>query len=79
VRPSARRREANKADEPGIDPTLSGAEIDAEVNQPVIGEESIYALDAHGLESLAPDIVITQGLCDVCATTYLRGRGYLRP
>ena len=52
-----------------IDPTLSGAEIDAEVNRLVTDDESIYALDADLLESLAPDLVITQGLCDVCAVS----------
>ncbi len=52
-----------------IDPTLSGAEIDAEVNRLVTDDESLYALDADLLESLAPDLVITQGLCDVCAVS----------
>ena len=52
-----------------IDPTLSGAEIDAAVNRLVTDEESIYALDADLLEGLAPDLVITQGLCDVCAVS----------
>ena len=52
-----------------IDPTLSGAEIDAEVNRLVTDDESIYALDADLLEGLAPDLVITQGLCDVCAVS----------
>jgi iron complex transport system substrate-binding protein len=52
-----------------IDPALSGAEIDAEVNRLVTDDESIYALDADLLESLEPDLVITQGLCDVCAVS----------
>ncbi|MBA3794825.1 MAG: cobalamin-binding protein [Rubrobacter sp.] len=52
-----------------IDPTLSGAEIDAEVNRLVTDDESLYALDADLLENLAPDLVITQGLCDVCAVS----------
>ena len=52
-----------------IDPTLSGAEIDAEVNRLVTDDESIYALNVDGLEGLAPDLVITQGLCDVCAVS----------
>jgi iron complex transport system substrate-binding protein len=52
-----------------IDPTLSGAEIDAEVNRLVTDDESIYALDADLLESLEPDLVITQGLCEVCAVS----------
>jgi len=52
-----------------IDPGLSGAEIDAEVNRLVTDDESIYTLDAALLESLAPDLVITQGLCEVCAVS----------
>ena len=52
-----------------LDPTLSGTEIDAEVNRLVTDDESIYSLDADLLESLAPDLVITQGLCDVCAVS----------
>ena len=52
-----------------IDPTLTGAEIDAEVNRLVTDDESLYALDADLLESLAPDLVITQGLCEVCAVS----------
>ena len=52
-----------------IDPALSGAEIDAEVNRLVTDDESIYALDVDLLEGLAPDLVITQGLCDVCAVS----------
>jgi iron complex transport system substrate-binding protein len=50
-------------------PALTGAEIDAAVNRLVTDDESLYALDADLLESLAPDLVITQGLCDVCAVS----------
>ncbi len=52
-----------------IDSNLSGAEIDAKVNRLVTDDESLYALDADLLESLAPDLVITQGLCEVCAVS----------
>lgn len=52
-----------------IDPSMSGAEIDAAVNRLVTDDESIYALDTERLEELAPDLVITQGLCDVCAVS----------
>src|SRR3712207_3585943 len=52
-----------------IDPALAGAEIDAEVNRLVTDDESIYALDVDLLEGLAPDLVITQGLCAVCAVS----------
>ena len=52
-----------------IDSGLSGAEIDAAVNRLVTDDESIYALDVDLLESLAPDLVVTQGLCEVCAVS----------
>jgi len=50
-----------------VDVRAPGATIDAnvrrlrEANQPVIG------IDAGQLRSLAPDLIITQDLCDVCA------------
>lgn len=47
-----------------IDKNASAAEIDAQVkSQP----GPLYALDIDQLETLAPDIVISQDLCDVCA------------
>ena len=55
-----------------IDHGLTSAEIDAAVGAIAGGltdEESIYALDAPLLERLSPDLVITQGLCDVCAVS----------
>ena len=52
-----------------VDSSLTGAEIDAAVSRLVTDDESIYALDVDGLEALAPDLVITQGLCEVCAVS----------
>ena len=52
-----------------IDDNLSSAEIDAAVGKHLTDDDSIYALDAELLEDLAPDIVVTQGLCDVCAVS----------
>ena len=51
-----------------IDPSMNSAEIDAAVSRLSDGG-SLYALDAKLLEELAPDLVITQGLCDVCAVS----------
>lgn len=48
---------------------MTSAEIDAAVGGILTAEDSIYALDARLLEELAPDLVITQGLCDVCAVS----------
>jgi iron complex transport system substrate-binding protein len=52
-----------------VDIDASGGAIDAEVRrlhregQPVIG------IDAAILQALAPDLIITQGLCEVCAVS----------
>jgi iron complex transport system substrate-binding protein len=46
---------------------MTSAEIDAAVEKHLTDTGSIYALDASLLEKLAPDLIITQGLCDVCA------------
>jgi iron complex transport system substrate-binding protein len=51
-----------------IDANLSSAEIDAAVRK-LTDSGSLYALDAGLLEELSPDLVLTQGLCDVCAVS----------
>jgi iron complex transport system substrate-binding protein len=51
-----------------IDPNaLTGAEIDRAVRTAVADGTSLYAIDAELIESLAPDVVVTQDLCRVCA------------
>ena len=49
---------------------LSAAEIDAAVKQRTLGGASIYELDADALRKLAPDLIVTQALCSVCAVSY---------
>ena len=44
-------------------------EIDRLVREYVSRGESLYAVDAHALEELAPDLIITQDLCHVCAAS----------
>ena len=48
---------------------LSQLEIDRFVSTAIRDGKSLYAVDAERLVALAPDIVLTQGLCDVCAVT----------
>ena len=48
---------------------LSSAEIDAAIGQHLTDTGSIYSLDVKLLEELKPDLVLTQGLCDVCAVS----------
>src|ERR1700760_3635562 len=45
------------------------AEIDAQVRDFVARGESLYAVDADLLESLRPDLILTQDLCHVCAAS----------
>jgi iron complex transport system substrate-binding protein len=45
------------------------AEIDRMVREYVSRGESLYAVDAQALEELAPDLIITQDLCHVCAAS----------
>ncbi len=52
-----------------IDQSMTSAEIDAAVAEHLTDAGSIYALDAKLLDELAPDLIITQGLCDVCAVS----------
>jgi iron complex transport system substrate-binding protein len=47
----------------------SPAEIDELVREYVHRGESLYAVDTDVLEALAPDLIITQDLCHVCAAS----------
>ncbi len=45
----------------------SSAEIDALVRERLKTQRALYTLDMPTLEKLAPDLIVTQALCDVCA------------
>src|SRR3979490_1050870 len=47
----------------------SPAEIDALVREYVHRGETLYAVDAAVLETLAPDLIVPQDLCHVCAAS----------
>jgi iron complex transport system substrate-binding protein len=49
---------------------LSAAEIDAAVKERTLRGESIYELDTELLHELAPDLIVTQALCAVCAVSF---------
>ena len=49
---------------------LGSAEIDAAVREYTERGEAIYALDEAVLRELAPDLIVTQALCPVCAVSY---------
>jgi len=49
---------------------LGSGEIDAAVKA-IVGEgRALYALDHELLTELAPDLIVTQSLCEVCAVSY---------
>jgi iron complex transport system substrate-binding protein len=51
-----------------IDPaTLSSRDIDAAVRSSLADGASLYAVDADLIAELAPDVIVTQDLCAVCA------------
>lgn len=54
---------------PRVDPKAPLAELDRQVNELVSHGESIYAVDAELLARLAPDLIVTQDLCHVCAAS----------
>jgi len=46
---------------------LSSGEIDAAVRAALRDYGSVYEIDVDELKALEPDLVLTQGICDVCA------------
>jgi iron complex transport system substrate-binding protein len=52
-----------------IDPSSSGGTIDAEVRRLRAAGRPVIAVDAGQIRKLRPDLIITQGLCQVCAVS----------
>src|SRR3954447_22109972 len=52
-----------------LPPGLSSAGIDAAVREHTEKGGSIYGLDSERLRELAPDLIVTQNLCAVCAVS----------
>jgi iron complex transport system substrate-binding protein len=48
-------------------PSLSPLEIDTIVNTSIAAGESLYRTDRELLRSIAPDVIVSQDVCDVCA------------
>ena len=46
---------------------IPSAQIDRAVRDALADGRPLYAIDAELLESLAPDLIVTQDLCEVCA------------
>ena len=54
---------------PRVNPQAAASEIDRQVSELVARGESIYAVDAELLGSVAPDLIVAQDLCHVCAAS----------
>jgi iron complex transport system substrate-binding protein len=54
---------------------MPSAAIDAAIRRQIHRGASVYHLDAGALAALAPDLILTQELCDVCAPSYTEVRG----
>src|SRR5215475_3799640 len=52
-----------------IDKNAGPLEIDRQVREYIARGESVYAVDAEALQALAPDLIVTQDLCHVCAAS----------
>jgi iron complex transport system substrate-binding protein len=53
-----------------LPPGLDAAEIDTAVKATVGEGRALYELDDERLAQLAPDVIVTQAICDVCAVSY---------
>lgn len=60
-------------------PGMSAAEVDAAVSAQVGSGESLYTLDEARIAELAPDVIVTQQLCPVCAVSTEQVDGAVRP
>jgi iron complex transport system substrate-binding protein len=48
----------------------TSADIDRMITERILNGQSIYDLDTGLLAEIAPDLILTQELCDVCAVSY---------
>ena len=53
-----------------VDDSASSRSIDEQVQRMAGGGESLYGIDESALARLAPDLIVTQAQCDVCAVKY---------
>ena len=53
-----------------IDTDADSGAIDAQVRSFLASGQSVYELDVEAMTELNPDLIITQGLCEVCALPY---------
>src|SRR6185295_13408848 len=49
---------------------LQPGEVDARIVEAVCAGQPVYRFKPGALEAARPDVILTQGLCDVCAVPY---------
>jgi len=67
-------------DKPVLSQTIAGDDLSSEavdslIHQRVHHGRSVYHLDANQLRALAPDLILTQERCEVCAPAFSEVRG----
>jgi iron complex transport system substrate-binding protein len=62
-------REKPQLIRPRVDSFAAAGEIDRQVRQLVDAGQSLYGVDVELMERLAPDLIVTQDLCHVCAAS----------
>jgi len=67
--PAARERPS--VNRSRVDPEASSGEINAQVAAAEDGD-GVYAIDRATLAELEPDLIVTQGVCDVCAVDHVQ-------
>ncbi len=58
-----------RCSEPAFDISVTSREIDTEVRRRVRSGEPLYRIHTELIEELAPDLILTQSHCEVCAVT----------
>src|SRR5579862_363895 len=54
-----------------LQPDMTSREIDDAVSSQLSGDaHSLYSIDRDLLARVAPDLIVTQALCEVCAVDY---------
>lgn len=62
-----------------LTPGMTSAEVDKAVAAQVGSGESLYTLDEARIADLAPDLIVTQQLCPVCAVSTSQVDGAIQP
>src|SRR3954454_687895 len=55
--------------EPAFDISVSSGEIDREVSRRIRAGEPLYRIHTERIRKLAPDLMVAQSHCEVCAVT----------